>query len=55
MPHRSSYRGMPMRTVIFERYGAEALHADVYLPESSAATPVVIAMHGGGWKGGGGC
>jgi acetyl esterase/lipase len=43
---------MATKTLIFERHGAEALHADVYLPEASAATPAVIAIHGGGWKGG---
>jgi acetyl esterase/lipase len=43
---------MVTRTLIFERHGAEALHADAYLPESSTAAPVVIALHGGGWKGG---
>ena len=43
---------MTVQTIVFERHGTEELQADVYLPESSAATPVVIAMHGGGWKGG---
>ncbi len=43
---------MATQTLIFERHGAEALHADVYLPEQAAPAPVVIAIHGGGWKGG---
>jgi acetyl esterase/lipase len=43
---------MAMQTVVFSSPGGEALHADAYLPESAAPVPVVIAMHGGGWKNG---
>ena len=41
---------MSMRSVVFASPGGETLHADVYLPESPAPVPVVIAIHGGGWK-----
>lgn len=43
---------MTMRTVEFVRYDAEALAADLYLPDAAAPAPVLIALHGGGWKGG---
>ena len=41
---------MTTRSVVFANPGGEALHADVYLPESAAPVPVVIAIHGGGWR-----
>ncbi len=41
---------MSTRTVVFSSPGGDALQADLYLPESAAAVPVVIAIHGGGWK-----
>jgi acetyl esterase/lipase len=41
---------MATRTVVFATPGGESLHADVYLPEPAAPAPVVIAIHGGGWK-----
>ena len=43
---------MSMRNIVFANPGGEALSADVYAPESAAPAPVVIAIHGGGWKGG---
>lgn len=41
-----------MRTIVFASPGGEALSADAYLPDSAAPAPAVIAIHGGGWKGG---
>jgi len=43
---------MTMRSVVFSSPGGEALQADAYLPESATPVPVVIAVHGGGWKNG---
>jgi acetyl esterase/lipase len=43
---------MSTRSVVFSSPGGEALSADVYLPESAAPVPMVIAIHGGGWKAG---
>jgi acetyl esterase/lipase len=43
---------MSVRDVVFSSPGGEALHADLYLPDAAQPVPVVIAMHGGGWKGG---
>ena len=43
---------MPTRTITFTTAGAETLHADITLPAASAPTPIVICIHGGGWKGG---
>ncbi len=43
---------MSMYSVTFASPGGETLHADVYLPEATAPVPVVIAIHGGGWKAG---
>jgi acetyl esterase/lipase len=45
---------MAIRTVAFATHGGETLHADAYLPEASASapTPIVICIHGGGWKAG---
>jgi acetyl esterase/lipase len=41
---------MNARTVVFTSPGGEPLHADAYVPESATPVPVVIAVHGGGWK-----
>ena len=41
---------MAMRTVVFATAGGEELRADAYTPDSAAPAPVVIAIHGGGWK-----
>lgn len=41
-----------MRTIVFAEAGGEELSADVYVPASAAPAPAVIAIHGGGWKGG---
>lgn len=43
---------MTTRTVEFVTYKDQALAADLYLPAATRPVPVVIAMHGGGWKGG---
>jgi acetyl esterase/lipase len=43
---------MAMRTVVFTTPGGEELRADAYLPEAAVPVPVVIAIHGGGWKAG---
>ena len=45
-------RGMAMRTIVFSNPAGEPLSADAYVPESAAPVPVVIAVHGGGWKAG---
>jgi acetyl esterase/lipase len=34
------------------RYGVRCLKLDMYLPHSPAASPVVIFVHGGGWRAG---
>jgi acetyl esterase/lipase len=41
---------MSVSSVTFATHGGEALLADVYLPQSAAPTPVVVCVHGGGWK-----
>jgi acetyl esterase/lipase len=41
---------MAMRTVVFATAGGEELRADAYTLDSAAPAPVVIAIHGGGWK-----
>jgi acetyl esterase/lipase len=43
---------MSTRTVAFSTAGSETLSADIVLPASTAPTPIVICIHGGGWKGG---
>jgi acetyl esterase/lipase len=43
---------MNVRDIVFSSPDGEALHADAYLPEAAQPVPVVIAMHGGGWKAG---
>jgi len=43
---------MSTRSVVFANPGGEALQGDAYLTETGGPAPVVIAMHGGGWKGG---
>jgi acetyl esterase/lipase len=43
---------MSVRDIVFANPGGAELHADAYLPESPVALPVVIAVHGGGWKAG---
>lgn len=40
-----------MRTLTFVRRGADELSADVYVPDGTALTPAIIAVHGGAWKG----
>ena len=40
------------RTITYDTPGGEPLEADVYAPETAAPAPVIICMHGGGWKGG---
>ena len=40
------------RTIAFTTAGGETLQADVYLPAAAAPTPIVICIHGGGWKAG---
>lgn len=50
MPFKLSL--MKVRSVVFANPGGEALTADAYLPEAARPAPAVIAMHGGGWKGG---
>jgi acetyl esterase/lipase len=39
-------------TITYAMPDGEALVADVYAPAGSAPAPVLICMHGGGWKGG---
>jgi acetyl esterase/lipase len=42
---------MSIRTVAFTTNGGEALQADAYLPDAATKpTPVVVCVHGGGWK-----
>jgi acetyl esterase/lipase len=41
---------MNTRSVVFATPGGVALHADAYLPDAAKPAPVVIAVHGGGWK-----
>jgi acetyl esterase/lipase len=43
---------MSNRTIAFTTAGSETLHADVWLPAAAAPTPIVICIHGGGWKNG---
>lgn len=43
---------MTTRTIEFARHGEQGLAADLYLPASAQPVPVLLAMHGGGWKGG---
>jgi len=43
---------MSTRSFVFASPGGEDLYADAYLSDSSKAVPVVIAMHGGSWRGG---
>lgn len=43
---------MSTRTITFATNGGTALRADVWLPDAAAPTPVVICIHGGGWKAG---
>ena len=43
---------MSMRNILFASPGGEDLYADVYLAESPKPVPVIIAMHGGSWRGG---
>jgi acetyl esterase/lipase len=43
---------MNARSLVFANPGGTELHADAYLPEALAPVPVVIAVHGGGWKAG---
>ena len=40
------------RTLAYASPDGEPLQADVYLPASATAAPVVICMHGGAWKAG---
>jgi acetyl esterase/lipase len=39
-------------TITYATPDGEPLEADLYTPEASAPTPVVIQVHGGAWKGG---
>lgn len=42
-----------MKTVTFATAGSETLQADCYLPDAAAGpAPIVICVHGGGWKAG---
>ena len=50
--HSFNVFSMPIRTVTFATHAGEALLADAYLPESAMPTPVIICIHGGGWKAG---
>lgn len=43
---------MSTRSVVFANPGGEALTADAYLTDSGGPAPAVVAIHGGGWKGG---
>jgi acetyl esterase/lipase len=44
---------MSSKTITFATAGSEALQADVYLPDGATGpTPIVICVHGGGWKAG---
>jgi acetyl esterase/lipase len=43
---------MSNRTVTFATNAGEELAADIYLPGAAAPAPVVICIHGGGWKAG---
>lgn len=43
---------MSMRTFVFASPAGRELYTDAYLPEASGPAPVVIAMHGGGWRAG---
>ena len=41
---------MSMKTIVFANPGGEALSADVYLPQSSTPTPIIIGVHGSAWR-----
>jgi acetyl esterase/lipase len=44
---------MSIKTVAFATAGSETLQADCYLPDAATGpTPIVICVHGGGWKAG---
>lgn len=45
-------QGMSTRTIAFTTIDGETLTADVFLPAATAPAPLVICIHGGGWKGG---
>lgn len=38
------------RNLVYRNVGGLALSGDCYRPETTGAVPVVIAVHGGGWK-----
>jgi len=39
--------------IVYARYGAREMHLDLYLPkQASGPSPVVVWIHGGGWRGG---
>jgi acetyl esterase/lipase len=43
---------MSIRTFVFASPGGQELCADAYLPDAGPPAPVVITMHGGGWRSG---
>lgn len=40
------------RDRVYHRIGERALALDLYLPKADAPTPLVMWIHGGGWRGG---
>ncbi len=50
-PGSSVGRG-PDKTVTYATLGGEQLRADLYLPKTSSAAPLVVSIHGGGFIGG---
>ena len=52
-PARQAPAGPPLRDVVYGHAGARALTLDMYLPtdsENGQKRPVVVFLHGGGWK-----
>ncbi|MGY5115391.1 alpha/beta hydrolase [Streptomyces sp. 900105755] len=47
-PAKAAGRG-PDRTVIYATLGGQQLKADLYLPKTKAAAPLVVSIHGGGF------
>ncbi|MFY1830285.1 alpha/beta hydrolase fold domain-containing protein [Myxococcus fulvus] len=47
-------RPLPSQTIRFAEVPGRELHADIFLPQGSPATPrpAVLYLHGGGWRGG---
>ena len=40
------------QTITYGETAGEALAADLYRPEAATRAPIIICMHGGGWRGG---